>query len=81
LHANLERKDQTIILTGAYIPLNGFVFSDAPFNLGFAFAVIDSLKPGVYVCMNGSVLLPEEVVKLLKEGRFSSIFQSEASKR
>ena len=32
------------------------------------------LNPGVYVCMNGKVFSSEEVMKVNKEGRFSSIF-------
>lgn len=75
LNANLKRKDQVIILTGSMIPLVGFSPSDAPFNLGFAIASLDTLPPGVYVSMNGKVFTPDEVVKELNRGVFNSIFQ------
>ncbi|MCA9332351.1 asparaginase [Candidatus Saccharibacteria bacterium] len=75
LKANLERKDQTIVLTGSMIPINGFSPSDGPFSIGYALSQVQNLKPGVYVCMNGRTFDPEEVSKLVSEGRFVSIFQ------
>ncbi len=74
LAANLQRRDQTIVFTGAFIPLEGILGSDAPFNLGFAIAKVQDLKPGFYVCMHAGVFSPSEVVKTLYEGRFSSIY-------
>lgn len=74
LNANLKRNDQTIILTGAMIPLTGFSPSDAPFNIGYAMAQIENKKPGVYVAMNGRLFSSDEVVKNIKEGKFISIF-------
>ncbi len=74
LKANLKRDDQTIILTGALIPITGFTPSDGPFNLGYAIAKVHDLSPGVYVCMHGNVFDPEEIAKLISEGRFVSIF-------
>lgn len=74
LKANLQRKDQTIILTGSMIPIKGFSPSDGTFNLGFSLAKVGDLDPGIYVCMNGNIFSPEEVVKKISEGRFSSIF-------
>ena len=74
LVANLKRKDQIIILTGSMIPLTGFSPSDAPFNLGYAFASLKTLKSGIYVCMNGQIFDPKEVSKRLSEGKFVSIF-------
>src|SRR5258708_36359143 len=74
LKANLKRTDQVIVLTAAMIPLNGFNMSDAQFNLGYAFAKVQDLKPGVYACMNGYVFNPEEIMKNVKEGKFESIF-------
>jgi L-asparaginase len=74
LKANLKRNDQTIIFfTGALIPLD-VPFSDAAFNLGYSIANVHHLEPGIYVCMNGRVFFPEEIAKLLYEGRFISIF-------
>jgi L-asparaginase len=74
LEANLENNNKTIILTGSMIPLIGFTPSDAPFNLGYALAKIETLKKGIYVCMNGNIFKPSEVLKLIDEGRFSSVF-------
>lgn len=74
MEANLKRKDQTVIFTGSMIPLTGFAPSDAPFSLGFAIAEVQRLPAGIYVCMNGKVFRPHEVIKLLKEGRFASVF-------
>ncbi|MBI5733640.1 MAG: hypothetical protein HY973_01710 [Candidatus Kerfeldbacteria bacterium] len=55
------------------IPLVGFSPSDAPFNLGYAVAKVLELPPGVYVCMNGKVFEPEEVMKVLYKGKFISM--------
>lgn len=74
LKANLKRNDQTIVLTSSMIPIRGFSPSDGPFNLGYAIAQVQILKSGIYVCMNGRVFTPEEVVKVINEGRFVSIF-------
>ena len=74
LSANLKAKDKVIILTGSMIPITGFSPSDAPFNLGYALSSIKTLKPGVYVCMNGTIFSPNEVAKRISEGRFVSIF-------
>ena len=74
LKANLKRKDQTIIVTGSMIPLLGFSPSDGPFTIGYAIAKVQDLENGIYVCMNGRVFSSEEVMKVNKEGRFSSIF-------
>ena len=74
LKANLKRKDQTIIITGSMIPLSGFSPSDGPFAIGYAIAKTRDLRKGIYICMNGRVFSPEEVMKVNKEGRFTSIF-------
>ena len=74
LEVNLKNRDKVIILTGSMIPLVGFSPSDAPFNLGFAIAKSQELPNGIYVCMNGRVFEPKEIIKVLAEGRFSSIF-------
>lgn len=74
LKANLKRNDQTIILTGSIIPIHGFSPSDGPFSLGYAVAKLEDLEPGIYVAMNGKVFSPEEVIKVISEARFSSIF-------
>ena len=74
LKAKLRRTDQTIVFTGSMVPLLGFTPSDAPFNLGYSIAKVQELPPGIYVCMNGKVFSPDEVSKLLYEGKFKSIF-------
>ena len=74
LKANLKRTDQAIILTGSMIPIKGFSPSDGTFNLGFTLAKIEDIESGIYVCMNGNLFIPEEVVKIIEEGRFVSIF-------
>lgn len=76
LKTHLKRHDQTIILTGSVIPISGFSPSDGPFSLGYALAKSEDLAPGVYVTMNGEVFSPEEVIKIISEGRFTSIFQA-----
>jgi L-asparaginase len=77
LKANLKRKDQVIILTGSMIPIKGFSPSDGPFNLGYSASEATRLGGGIYVCMNGNVFQPEEVMKLLYEGRFASVFNNQ----
>lgn len=77
LKANLKRDDQTIVFTASMAPVKGFAPSDGPFNLGFALAQVEILPPGVYVAINGKVFQSEEIIKLIGEGRFASIFQKE----
>ncbi len=74
IKANLKDNDKVIILTGSLIPIKGFSPSDGTFNLGYAIAQFDYLDSGIYVCMNGRIFTPDEVVKFLSEGRFASIF-------
>ncbi|MBU1177910.1 asparaginase [Patescibacteria group bacterium] len=74
LEANLENNNRVIILTGSFIPINGFSFSDGPFQLGYAMAKTENLEKGVFICMNGKVLSANEAMKISKEGVFSSIF-------
>lgn len=76
LKANLKRHDQVILLTASMIPIQGFSPSDGPFNLGYALAKLEHLPRGVYVAMNGKVFQPEEVTKIIHEGRFSSVFRN-----
>ena len=74
LKENLKRKDQKIILTGSMVPIQGFDFSDGPFNLGYALREVQTLPVGIYVCMNTRVFTPEEVEKNREEGKFYSAF-------
>jgi len=77
LQGNLQRKDQTIILTGSMAPMKGAAVaapSDGPFNLGYSMSEVQSLPEGIYVCMNGRIFKPNEVLKMLYGGRFTSIY-------
>ena len=60
---------KTIVLVGALAPAR-FSDSDAPFNLGMAFAVAQVAPPGVYITMNGSVFPALDVVKDRTKGAF-----------
>lgn len=53
LHAMLCETELVVVLTGSLLPLRGFAPSDASFNLGYAVAQLDLLRPGVYICMSG----------------------------
>ncbi|MFA7000142.1 MAG: asparaginase domain-containing protein [Candidatus Paceibacterota bacterium] len=74
LNANIENHNKTIILIASMIPLAGFTETDAGFNLGYAVAKSQELKNGVHICMNGRIFTPEEVIKIISEGRFGSIY-------
>ncbi len=74
LNSKTKRKDQTIIFTGALVPITGNVYSDAPFNLGYSVAKVQELPAGVYVSFNGSIFSPDEVAKQIGKGKYYSIF-------
>lgn len=74
IQQNWKQNDKVIIFVCSLIPLEGFAPTDAGFNLGYAVAKSQDLKKGIYVCMNGKVFNPQEVVKILKTGRFASIY-------
>jgi len=74
LKVNLKRDDQTIVFTASAIPITGFSPSDGPFNLGYAISKLEDLEHGIYVAINGKVFSPEEVMKVMSEARFASIF-------
>ena len=61
--------NKTIVLTGALSPAR-FSDSDATFNIGMAFAAVQSLPSGVYVAMNGRVFRGDEVKKDREQRRF-----------
>ncbi len=62
--------NKKIILTGSMAPIIGFAASDAGFNLGFAIASLSSIKPGVYLSMNGGIFESSEVEKNIELLRF-----------
>jgi L-asparaginase len=63
---------KTIVMTGALTPAR-FTESDAPFNLGMAFATAQTAPPGVFIVMNGEVFPAGDVVKDRQAGRFVRI--------
>jgi L-asparaginase len=60
---------KTIVLTGALAPAR-FAVTDATFNVGMAFAAVQTLAPGVYVVMNGRVFDGTKVKKDRQANRF-----------
>lgn len=64
--------DKTIVLTGAMIPIK-FGSSDGLFNLGSALAFAQTLKPGVYVAMNGRYFNWNNVQKNKETGIFEEL--------
>jgi L-asparaginase len=60
---------KAIVLTGALAPAR-FNETDAPFNLGMAFAAVQVAPPGVYIAMNGTVFRGDRVVKDREQQRF-----------
>ena len=62
-------EDRTVVLTGALAPAR-FAESDAVFNVGMAFASVQTLPSGVYICMNGQVFRAGEVRKDKTENAF-----------
>jgi L-asparaginase len=74
LQSHLGVTEKVVILTNSTIPLEGVTMSNGGFNLGFAYAQLAVLNPGVHVCTNGQIFSPDELAKLLNEGRFTTIF-------
>ena len=64
--------NKCIILTGAMIPIK-FGSSDGLFNLGCAVGLVQSLKNGVYVAMNGNYFSANKVKKNIKSGLFEEV--------
>ena len=65
-------KKKTIVLTGAMVPYK-FGSSDGFFNLGSALAFVQTLKPGVYVVMNGRCFKAGNVRKNKETGVFEEL--------
>lgn len=70
LAAAVEGK--TIVLTGAMVPF-AFGSSDGLFNLGSALSLVQALKPGVYVAMNGRWFPWDNVRKNRDSGVFEAL--------
>jgi L-asparaginase len=67
-----EIPEKTIVLTGALQPAL-FKNSDAMFNIGSAITAVQTLKPGVYLTMNGQVFAHDRVRKDVEQNRFVSL--------
>lgn len=63
---------KTIVLTGALSPAR-FAETDAPFNLGMAFATAQVAAPGVWIAMSGQVFDGLKVRKDRAAGKFVSL--------
>lgn len=77
IKANLKRTNAVIILTASMLPMLDFTMSDGGFNLGYAVAKAQDLKPGVYICINGKVFSSDEIIKVVSQGMFTSILGEE----
>lgn len=67
-----EVPGKTVCLTGALSPAR-FAETDAPFNLGMAFATAQVAGPGVYIAMSGEVFDGLKVRKDRAAGKFVAI--------
>lgn len=67
-----EVPGKTICLTGALTPAR-FAETDARFNLGMAFATVQSATPGVYIAMSGQVFDARLVRKDRAAGKFVAL--------
>jgi len=72
VYLSKEINEKTIVLTGAMIPYK-FGSSDGLFNLGSALALVQTLKPGVYIAMNGRYFHPANVRKNKEDGVFEEL--------
>ncbi len=63
---------KTVVLVGSLSPAR-FKASDAEFNIGFAFAAVQILPPGVYLAMNGRIFHPDRVAKNRTANRFEPL--------
>jgi L-asparaginase/Glu-tRNA(Gln) amidotransferase subunit D len=51
------RHDLSILFTGATVPIHGYTFSDAGFNMGAALCALKNEEIGISgICMNGSLI-------------------------
>lgn len=67
-----EVPGKTICLTGALNPAR-FAETDAPFNLGMAFACVQTATPGVWIAMSGQVFDGLKVRKDRAAGKFVAL--------
>lgn len=76
LQQHLDHQNQkVIILTGAVTPIEGFTMSDGLFNLGYVYARIFDIEPGIYASLNGRVYKPDEMILGVSDNRrINSLF-------
>ncbi len=67
-----EVPGKTVVLTGALSPAR-FAETDAPFNLGMAFAAVQTAPPGVWIAMSGQVFDALKVRKDREAGKFVAV--------
>ena len=67
--AGVAAAGKTVALVGALAPAR-FAESDASFNLGMAFAAVQTAAPGVWVAMNGTIFPGDHVRKDRAAGTF-----------
>jgi len=67
-----ETQGKTVVLTGAMIPYK-FGSSDGLFNLGSAFAFVQTLPTGVYIAMNGRCFAWNNVRRNRDKGIFEPL--------
>lgn len=70
------RPQQTIVLTGAMIPVSQSN-SDGLFNLGMATAAVQLLEPGVYIAMSGQIFPADAVEKNHQKSVFERLQSNE----
>lgn len=68
----MDGRPKTVVMTGAMVPYSVGMTSDALFNLGTALAFAQSLKPGVYVAMNGHSFASDNVSRDTERGGFKA---------
>ena len=71
--AQRDISKKTIVLMGAMVPIAFGTSSDGFFNLGSALAFVQTLKPGVYITMNGRYYNWDNVRRNRKTGYFEPI--------
>jgi len=76
LQQHVDHQNQkVIILTGAVTPIEGFTMSDGLFNLGYVYARVYDLEPGIYASLNGRVYKPDEMILGVSDNRrINSLF-------
>lgn len=71
LQKSPDLANKTIVLTGAMRPYM-LGHSDASFNIGNAFAAVQTAEKGVYIAMNGRIFTADSVIKNRQAGIFES---------